>query len=50
MWEMWLWILGLAIIYRISTKKTATYVLSLWGIYIVISIIIGSIIGVLPGM
>lgn len=40
-WEIWLWILGLAIIYRFPIKKTASYVLSLWGIYIVISILIG---------
>lgn len=44
-WELVLWIIGLAVIYRFTTKKSATLVLSLWAIWIVISVTLGSVLG-----
>ncbi len=45
-WNLILWIIGLAVIYRFTTKKSSTLVLSLWAIWIVISITLGSILTV----
>lgn len=44
-WELILWIIGLAVIYHFTTKKSATLVLSLWVIWIVISVTLGSVLG-----
>jgi hypothetical protein len=44
-WQIVLWIIGLAVVYRFSTKKIANFVLSLWALYIVIAVLIGSILG-----
>ncbi len=44
-WVLILWIIGLAVIYRFTTKKSATLVLSLWAIWIVISVALGGILG-----
>jgi len=44
-WELILWIIGLAIVYRFTTKKSATLVLSLWVLWIVVSIALSGIFG-----
>jgi hypothetical protein len=44
-WELILWIIGLAVVYRFTTKKSATLVLFLWAIWIVISVALGSVLG-----
>ena len=37
-WEIWLIVLGLAIIYKFSTKKTATMVVGLYIVYVIIAV------------
>ncbi|MFO7889643.1 MAG: Yip1 family protein [bacterium] len=49
-WTLILWIIGLAVVYKFSTKKSATMVLSLWAIYIVLVVAIGSLLGGVFGM
>ena len=44
-WSLVLWIIGLSVIYKFSTKKTAGLVISLWAVWIVISIAFGSMFG-----
>ena len=44
-WELILWIVGLAVVYRFTTKKLATLVLSLWALWIVISVALGGVLG-----
>jgi hypothetical protein len=43
-WQLCLWIIGLAVIYRFPVKKTAAYVLSLWVIYCIAVVLLGSLI------
>lgn len=49
-WTMVLWIIGLSVVYKFSTKKSATMVLSLWAIYIVLVVVLGSLLGGMFGM
>jgi len=44
-WTLVLWIIGLAVVYKFSTKKSATMVLTLWAIYIVLVVALGSLLG-----
>lgn len=44
-WTLILWIIGLAVVYRFTTKKSSTFVLSLWAIWIVLSVTLGSVLG-----
>ena len=44
-WTLILWIIGLAVVYKFSTKKSATMVLTLWAIYIVLVVALGSLLG-----
>ncbi len=44
-WQIALWIIGLAVMYRFSPKKIANFVLPLWALYIVIAVLLGSILG-----
>ena len=44
-WQNVLWIIGLAVINRFATKKAATFVIPLWIFWIVISVILGRILG-----
>jgi hypothetical protein len=44
-WSLVLWIIGLSVIYKFSTKKTAGLVITLWAVWIVISIAFGSMFG-----
>jgi len=44
-WSLVLWIIGLAVIYKFSTKKTAGLVIALWAVWIVVSIAFGSAFG-----
>ena len=46
-WGMVLWIIGLSVVYRFTMKKSATLVISLWAIWVVISVAIG---GIFSGM
>ncbi len=48
-WELAVWIIGVSVIFKFSTKKAATMILSLWGIWVVISILLGSILNVSIG-
>ena len=44
-WHVWLVIIGLAIVCGFTTKKAATGVLSLWGLWIVVKVVAGMFIG-----
>jgi hypothetical protein len=44
-WELIIWIIGLAVIYRFETKKSAMLVLSLWAIWVLISVALGGLLG-----
>jgi len=48
-WTLVLWIIGLAVVYKFSTKKSATMVLTLWAIYIVLVVALGSLLGGILG-
>jgi hypothetical protein len=48
-WEMILWIIGLSVIYKFTIKKSATLVISLWIIWIIIAVVLGSLVGKLFG-
>jgi hypothetical protein len=49
-WTIALYCIGLAVIYKFTTKKSATLVISLWIIWIIISVALGSIFGGMLGM
>ncbi len=40
-WQVVLWIIGLSVTYKATTKKAAVPILSLWGIWIVLSVVLG---------
>jgi hypothetical protein len=40
-WQIVLWIIGLSVSYKAATKKAAVPILSLWGIWIVLSVALG---------
>jgi hypothetical protein len=44
-WQIVVWIIGLAVIYRFESKKSALIVLPLWGLWIVVSLILGGLFG-----
>ncbi len=44
-WQMVLWIFGTAVIFKFTTKKSATMVLIIWGVYIVIATLLGHFVG-----
>ena len=44
-WQLILWIIGLAVVSRLTVKKSAAFVLSLWALYIVITVALGSVLG-----
>ncbi len=48
-WELILWIIGLAVINRFTTKKSATLVISLWVIYAVLTIALAGVLGPMFG-
>lgn len=43
-WQLVLWIIGLSVVYRLPKEKSATFVLSLWGLYIVVTVLLGGLI------
>ena len=45
-WALALYIIGLAVIYRFTTKKSATLVIGVWAVYVVLAVVLG---GVLSG-
>lgn len=49
-WTMVIWIIGMAVIFRFTTKKSATLVLSLWAIYIILAVALGGLFGSFTGM
>jgi len=49
-WTLILWIIGLSVVYNFSTKKSATMVLTLWTIYILFVVGVGSLLGGMFGM
>ena len=40
-WNLVLWVIGFAVIFRFNTKKSATLVLSVWAVYIVLVVVLG---------
>jgi len=44
-WQIVVWIIGLAVIYRFETKKSVLIVLPLWGLWIVVSLVLGGLFG-----
>ncbi|MBN2029405.1 YIP1 family protein [bacterium] len=49
-WTIALYCIGLAVVYQFTTKKAATLVISLWAIYIILSVTFGSLFGGFMGM
>ena len=49
MWQLILWIIGLAVVSRLTVKKSAAFVLSLWALYIVVTVALGSVLGPIFG-
>jgi len=45
LWSLALWAVGLAVIYRFSMKKSAGLVLTIFGIWVVISVALGKLVG-----
>jgi hypothetical protein len=48
-WELIIWIIGLAVIYRFTTKKSATLIIGLWVIYSLFTIVLGGVLGPMFG-
>lgn len=48
-WSLILWIIGLSVIYKFSVKKTSGLVLSLWAVWIVLSVALGNLLGPMFG-
>ena len=44
-WQIILWIIGFSVFYKVNTKKAAVPVLTLWAIWIVISVAVSSFFG-----
>ena len=40
-WQIILWIIGLSVSYKTTTKKAAVPILSLWGLWIIVSVALG---------
>ena len=40
-WQIILWIIGLSVSYKSTTQKAAVPILSLWGVWIVLSVVLG---------
>ncbi len=49
-WTLVLWIIGFSVVYKFSLKKSITMVISLWVVYIVFVVAIGSLLGGILGM
>lgn len=43
LWQLWVMIIGLGIVYNFSTKKSMIGVLSLWAAWVVLSVVVGGI-------
>jgi len=46
-WALGLYIIGFAVIFKFTTKKSATFVLSLWAVYVILAVVLG---GLFSGM
>ncbi len=44
-WQLLLWMIGLAVINRFTTKKAANFVIPLWILWILVSVALGSVLG-----
>ncbi|MFC2088156.1 YIP1 family protein [Calditrichota bacterium] len=49
-WQVVLWTIGMSVAYKTTTKKAAVPILSLWGLWIVVSVTFGSLFGDKLGM
>jgi len=50
-WQMILWVIGLSVMYKTTIKKAVLPVLTLWALWVVIAVGLGSFIGkFVPGM
>ncbi len=48
-WGLVLWIIGLSVMGKISTNKSATFVISIWVLWIVVSVVLGGVLGPMFG-
>ena len=48
-WGLALYIIGLAVIYRFTTKKSATLVIGVWAVYVVLAVVLGGFLSGLTG-
>jgi hypothetical protein len=48
-WSMFLWVIGLSVIGKITTNKSAILVISLWALWIIISVALGGVLGPMFG-
>ena len=44
-WQIILWIIAFAVVFKFATKKSATMVISLWVIYIIVAVVMGGFLG-----
>jgi len=42
-WQVALWIIGLSVLYKITKGKAAAVVLTLWGLWIVLAVVLGGL-------
>lgn len=48
-WNLVLWVIGISVIYKFSIKKSATFIIILWAIYIILAVILGGVFGSMFG-
>ena len=48
-WGLVLWVIGLSVMGKISTNKSATFVISLWVLWIAVSVALGGVLGPMFG-
>ena len=44
-WQLILWILGVAVVYKFTVKKSATMIISIWAAYVIIAVVLGQLMG-----
>ncbi len=48
-WNLVLWIIGISVIYKFKIKKSATFIIILWAVYIVLAVLLGGVFGSMFG-
>ena len=45
LWQMWIWVIGVSVLFRFTKQKSATMVFSIWGLWVILSVALGSLFG-----